>query len=130
MSNELRDVCGPHSCCLCNGDCDCPYSYVGCMGCSECEAAKEKGPTMSQRKPTALDAIILKHEVRATQHGSATRNEMMKLAAAARRELQVKTELCEAWVACGDWPSPEDGQRVRDARDAYRQWLAGQEKQA
>lgn len=27
----------PHSCCLCDERCDCPYSYTGCMGCSACE---------------------------------------------------------------------------------------------
>lgn len=41
MTDKLPDkCCGPnysHPCCLCNSNCDCPYSYTGCMGCSSCE---------------------------------------------------------------------------------------------
>lgn len=78
---------------------------------------------MSQRKPTALDICIDNPDFAGTP-----------LQAAARRELQVLRELCEADDAIDEMKFHgsivEAVERRAKARDAYRLWLAEQEKQA
>ena len=71
-------------------------------------------------KPTPLEkALRVAGNIMATKH-----------IVAAREELRVKTELCEAEVAFHDDADNdiEIDKRLWSARDAYRTWLAGQEK--
>ena len=38
----------PHSCCRCHRNCDCGYSYVGCMACVTCNDAEAPASGLTQ----------------------------------------------------------------------------------
>lgn len=89
-----------------------------------------------ERQPTALDEILDRVAVGDSElHRKAKIDPML---AAARRELQVKTELCEAIVAHNEAEDDPDlgldglaeaEARVDRAYTDFRQWRAEQEQQ-